>query len=120
MELDLSTDDAQAEWDGAWRNRPLRQLVGPVQIDVAPMPNHSFGNVTHIDIAVDPPQNIASGWRKDNICPVCGTATSIDSRIAVTIYPYFDSGFLYGLAAWAHESCFATCREIAGPAPVPW
>jgi len=48
------------------------------------MPNHSFGNVTHIDIAVDPPQNIASGWRKDNICPVCGTATSIDTRIAVT------------------------------------
>lgn len=120
MEIDLSGDNERAEWDEVWRNRPLRQPVRPVQIDVAPRPDHTFGNVTHVDIAADPPQYIESGWRKDDICPVCGTATSIGSRIAVSIYPYFESGFSYGLAAWAHKSCFATCKEIAGPAPVPW
>ena len=29
--------------------------------------------------------------------------------------PYFESGFSYGLGAWAHQSCFATCREVATP-----
>jgi len=53
MEVDLSTDDDRTEWDEAWRNRPLRQLVCPVQIDVTPTPNHTFGNVTHVDIAAD-------------------------------------------------------------------
>src|SRR5687767_12644354 len=120
MEIDLPADKQRAEWDEVWRNRPLRQLVSPVQIDVAPGPNHPFGNVTHVDIAADPAQYTDSGWRKDDICPVCGTATSIESRIAVTIYPYFESGFSYGLGAWAHKSCFATCKEIAGRAPVPW
>ena len=120
MEVDLSHDDDRTEWDEAWRNRPLRQLIRPVQIDVAPNPNHTFGNVTRVDIAADPPQYLNSEWRKVDICPVCGAATSIDSRIAVSIYPYFESGFSYGLSAWAHKSCFATCKEIAGPAPIPW
>jgi hypothetical protein len=120
MEVNLSTDDERAEWDEAWRNRPLRRLICPVQIDVAPTQNHPFGNVTHVDIAADPPQFIDSIWRKNDLCPVCGTAASVDSRIAVTVYPYFESGFSYGLGAWAHQSCFATCKEVAGPAPIPW
>ena len=120
MEVDLSTDDERAEWDEVWRNRPLRQLVVPVQIDVAPTPSHTFGHVTHVDIAADPPQFVDSIWCKDDLCPVCGTATSVDSRIAVTIYPYFANGFSSGLGAWAHQSCFERCKEIVGPAPIPW
>ena len=120
METELSADNERAGWEEVWRNRPLRQLVSPVQIDVAPMPNHTFGNVTHVDIAADPAQFVDSIWRKDDLCPVCGKATPVDSRIAVTIYPYFASGFSYGLGAWAHQSCLAACKEIAGPAPIPW
>lgn len=112
--------EERAEWDEVWRNRPLRQLVSAVQIDVAPLPNHEFGNVTRVDIAMDPAQFEDSAWRKDDVCPVCGNQTLVDSRIAVTIYPYFSSGFSYGLGAWAHQSCFAACKEIPGPAPVPW
>lgn len=107
-------------WDETWRSRPLCQLVSPVQIDVAPILNHTFGEVTHVDIAADPPQFADSGWRRDDLCPVCGNTTPVDSRIAVTIYPYFATGFSYGLCAWAHPSCLAACKEIAGPAPIPW
>jgi hypothetical protein len=84
------------------------------------MPNHTFGEVTQVDIAADPPEFVDSGLRKDDLCPVCGNATQVDFRIAVTLYPYFASGFSYGVAAWAHESCLVVCREIAGPAPIPW
>jgi [ribosomal protein S5]-alanine N-acetyltransferase len=110
----------RVEWDVVWRSRPLRQLVSPVQIDVAPIPNHTFGEVTHVDIAADPPQFADSGWRRDDLCPVCGNTTLVESRIAVTIYPYFATGFSYGICAWAHRSCLAACKEIAGPAPIPW
>lgn len=120
MEIDLSADNERAAWDEVWRHRPLRQLVSQVPIDVAPMPGHSFGSVTHVDMAADPPQFEDSAWRKDDLCPVCGNPTLVDSRIAVTIYPYFASGFSYGFGAWAHQSCFAACQEIAGPAPLPW
>ena len=64
MGIDLTADNERAEWDEVWRNRPLRQLVRPVQIDVAPGPDHTFGNVTHVDIAADPPQYIS---RRDNM-----------------------------------------------------
>jgi ribosomal protein L37AE/L43A len=119
MEINLSADSERAEWDEVWRNRHLRQLVSPVQINVAPMPDHTFGTVTHMDIAADPPQFEDSIWRKDNICPVCGNPTLVDSRIGVTIYPYFACDFSYGLGAWAHQSCLAACKEIAGPVPIP-
>jgi hypothetical protein len=121
MEVDLSIDDDRTAWEAAWRERPLRRLVDPVQIDVSPTPNDNWGDITRVDIAIDPPQFEGSGWRKDDICPVCGcTTTGESSRLRVTIFPYFSKGFSYGLAAWAHESCFAVCEEVPGPAPVPW
>jgi hypothetical protein len=121
MEVDSSADEDRTEWDTAWRNRPLRQLVNPVKIDVSPTPHEDWGIVTRVEIAVDPPQYESSVWRKDDICPICGnTTTGENSRVAVTIYPYFSKGFSYGLGAWAHERCFATCEEVPGPAPVPW
>ena len=118
-ESDLCTENERGEWDEAWRNRSLRRLNYPVQIDVSPTADHTFGEVTHVDIAADPLQYVDSVWRKDDLCPVCGTATEVESRIGVTIYPYFESGFSYGLPAWAHETCFAECKEIDGPGPVP-
>jgi hypothetical protein len=121
MATETLIDDDRTEWDNVWRNRPLRRLVGPVQIDVAPSPNHDWGDVTRVDIAIDPPQFESGVWRKDEICPVCGRATSTkESRVAVTIYPYFANGVSFGLGAWAHESCYASCDEVPGPAPVPW
>ena len=122
METELSIDDDdRTEWDNAWRNRELRRFVGPIQIDVSPTPNDDWGHVTRVEIVSDPPQFANSIWRKDDICPVCGQATADDSsRIAVTIYPYFSKGFSYGFGAWVHESCFATCEAVPGPAPVPW
>ncbi len=120
MPFDFSTDDDRAEWDRIWRNRPLRQLVNPVQIDVAPSPDHEFGELTRVDVAADPPQFADRGNRATETCPVCGVTTSPELRIAVSIYPYFASGFSYGRGAWAHEACLASCREIPGPAPVPW
>ena len=119
---DVSIEDDRTEWDNAWRNRPLRRFVHPIQIDVAPTSDADhWGDVTHIDIVSDPPQYAGFGWRENDICPLCGRTTIHDgSRIAVTIYPYFSKGFSYGRAAWAHESCFAMCEEIPGPAPVPW
>ncbi|MFN2510543.1 MAG: hypothetical protein ABR568_03755 [Pyrinomonadaceae bacterium] len=121
MEENLSIDDDRTAWDTAWRDRPLRRLVNQVQIDVSPTPNDDWGDITQVDIAIDPPQFETSVWRKDDICPVCGrTTTGESSRLAVNIYPYFSKGFSYGLGAWAHESCFASCEEVPDPAPIPW
>ena len=121
MEVNLSIDDDRTAWDAAWRGRPLRRLVNPVQIDVSPSPNEDCGDITRVDIAIDPPQFEGSVWRKDDICPVCGhTTTGESTRLAVSIYPYFSKGFSHGLGAWAHKSCFAECQEVPGPAPVPW
>ena len=121
MKNDSSEDEDRTEWDTTWRNRALRQLVTPVQVDVLPTPNVDWGKVTRVEIAIDPSQYAESGWRKTEICPICGsTTTDGDPRLAVTIYPYFLSGFSYGLPAWVHESCYAGCEEIPGPAPVPW
>ena len=120
IEIDLSADKERLEWDEAWRNRHLRRLISAVQIDVSPMPDHTFGEVAHVDIAADPPQFVGSVWRKDDLCAVCGDATEVNCRIAVTIYPYFGSGFSYGLGAWAHHHCLQGCKEIPGPAPIPW
>jgi hypothetical protein len=53
---DLSTDDDRTAWDAAWRDRPLRRLVNPVQIDVSPTQNDDWGDITRVDIAIDPPQ----------------------------------------------------------------
>ena len=51
---------------------------------------------------------------------MCGMNTFVGRRIAVSIFPYFANGFSFGLAAGAHEPCFAACEPIPGPAPVPW
>ena len=121
MEVNLSIDDDRTSWDAAWRDRPLRRLVNPVQIDVSQSPNEDCDDITRVDIAIDPPQFEGSVWRKEDICPVCGrTTTGESSRLAVSVYPYFSKGFSYCLGAWAHESCFASCEEVPGPAPVPW
>ena len=115
MEVDLVIDDDRTEWDAAWQNRPLRRLVNPVQIDVSPTPNDNWGDVTRVNISIDPPQFEHFNWRKDDICPVCGqTTTGESSRLAVSIHPYFSNGSSYGLGAWAHESCFASCEEVPG------
>jgi hypothetical protein len=112
--------DDRDEWDRIWRERPLRRLKTPVQIDVAPTPDSTWQDVVRVDIAADPLRFVDRVWRATEICPVCGTATSAGRRIAVTIYPYFTNGFSYGLGAWAHEPCIAGCEQIQGPAPVPW
>jgi hypothetical protein len=39
MKNDSSGDEDRTEWDTIWRNRSLRQLVTPVQVDVLPTPN---------------------------------------------------------------------------------
>jgi hypothetical protein len=120
METETSSEIDRADWDTAWRNRPLRRVGNPIQVDVAPTPDEDWGDVTHVDIVSDPPQYANRGWRETDICPLCGHTTRDISRIAVTYYPYFSSGFSYGRAAWAHQSCFDACNEIASPAPVPW
>lgn len=116
----FAEDEDRTEWDRAWRERPLRRLVNPVQIDVAPTGDPAWGEVARVEIAADPPQFANTGWRNSEICPVCGKATPTDNRIAATIYPYFESGFSYGLPCWVHGDCLAACEEVAGPAPVPW
>lgn len=120
MELHSCTDNERTEWDAAWRSRPLRQLVNPVQIHVVPTVNDDWGEVIGVEIAPDPPQFERLIWRETDVCPICGMGTSTGERPAATIYPYFTTGFSYGLGVWVHESCFATCEETAGPAPVPW
>lgn len=118
--MSIAEDEDRTEWDRVWRERPLRQLVNPVLIDVEPTADATWGKVVRVEIAADPPQFADVGWRNSEICPVCGKATSSDCRIASTVYPYFESGFSYGLPCWVHEACLAACEEVAGPAPVPW
>jgi hypothetical protein len=119
MATEISID--RAEWDNAWRNLPLRRLVNRIQVDVAPTPDADWGEPTHVDVVADPPQYADRGWRPDDVCPVCGRGTSADSsRLAVTLFPYFASGFSYGRPSWAHQSCFDSCEEVAGQSPVPW
>jgi hypothetical protein len=118
--MNFDEDEDRTEWDRVWRERPLRQLVNPVQIGLAPTADLGWGEVVRVEIAADPPQFADPGWRSSETCPVCGKATSTDHRIAATIYPYFESGFSYGLPCWVHAACLAACEEVAGPAPVPW
>jgi hypothetical protein len=113
-------DDDRTEWDKAWRERPLRRLVNPVPVDVAPTPDPAWGKVLRVDVAADPPQFTDRCWRKSEVCPVCGEVATSENRIAASIYPYFEIGFSYGLYCWVHEACLLSCEEIAGPAPVPW
>jgi hypothetical protein len=110
----------RAEWERVWRQRPLRRLVNPPQIDLASTTDHAWGRVMRVDVVADPPQFVDSGWRVSEMCPICGEGASRDCRIAATLYPYFESGFSYGLACWVHEPCLASCEEAAGSAPVPW
>ena len=63
MTTEVPIDDDRTEWDSAWRNRPLRRLVNPIQIDVTPTPNGDWGDVTHVEIVSDPPQYAERGWR---------------------------------------------------------
>ena len=118
--MNLAEDEDRAEWDRVWRERPLRRLVNLPQIDVVPAADDAWGKVLRVDVASDPPQFVDSGLRVSEICPVCGKGASSDCRIAATLYPYFESGFSYGLPCWMHEHCLASCEEVAGPAPVPW
>ena len=118
--MSLNEDEDRTEWDRVWRERPLRQLVMPAQIDVAPAADPAWGCVVRVEIAADPPQYADTIWRDSEVCPVCGGAASSDRRIAATIYPHFESGFSYGLPCRVHEACLAACKEVAGPAPVPW
>jgi hypothetical protein len=119
-EVNLAEDEDRTEWDRVWRARPLRQLVNPVQTDVAPTADPAWGAVVRVAIAADPPQFADTVRRDSEICPACGKVASTDNRIAATIYPYFEGGFSYGLPCWVHEACLAACEEIAEPAPVPW
>ena len=119
--MNIDEDEDRTEWDRVWRERPLRRLVKPALIDVTPTANPAWGRVVRVEIAADPPQYADTiEWRNYEGCPVCGEATSLDRRIAATIYPYFESGFSYGLPCWVHEACLAACEEVVGPAPVPW
>jgi hypothetical protein len=118
--MNFAEDEDRTEWDKAWRECPLRQLVNLAQIDVTPTADADWGKVIRVEIVADPPQFADTGWRNSDICSVCGNVTSADNRIAATIYPYFDSGFSYGLPCWVHEACLLSCEEIAGPALVPW
>jgi hypothetical protein len=119
-EMNFAEDEDRTEWDRGWRERPLRQLVNPVQIDVAPTADPAWGKLVRVEVAADPPQFSDTGYRNSEICPVCGDVTSAYNQIAATIYPYFDGGFSYSLPCWVHEACLVSCEEIAGPAPVPW
>ena len=66
-----------------------------------------------MDIAVDPPQFESSVYRTNDICLVCGCATTTHGlRLPVTIYPHFSNDFSCGLGGWAHEECFAACEEV--------
>jgi len=119
----MVTEDSidRTEWDNAWRNLPLRRVVDPIQVDVAPTPHADLGEPTHVDIVADPPQYAEPGWRPNDVCPICGRGTNDDtSRLAVTLFPYFANGFSYGRPSWVHQSCFDSCEEIADPSPVPW
>src|SRR5918997_4672772 len=97
----------RTEWDRVWRERPLRQLLTPVRIDVAPTSDPAWGRVVRVEIAADPPEYADTLWRNSDGCPVCGEVASSDCGVAATIYPYFESGFSYGLPCWVHESCLA-------------
>lgn len=118
--MNPNEDEDLVKWNRVWRERPLRRLLIPPQIDVVPTADHDWGKVIRVDVAADPPQFVGSGFRDSEICPVCGNVASSDYRIAATLYPYFESGFSYGLPCWIHEPCLASCEEVAGPAPVPW
>jgi hypothetical protein len=118
--VNLAEDEDRTEWDRVWRERPLRQLIAPVQIDFAPVADPAWGEVVRVTIAADPPQFADTALRDSEICPVCGKVAPTDVRMAATIYPHFASGFSYGLPGWVHETCLAACEEVAGPAPVPW
>ena len=47
-------DNDRAEWDRAWRERPVRQLTSAVKIDVAPTGDSRWRDVLRVDIAMDP------------------------------------------------------------------
>jgi len=119
-EMSFAEDEDRTEWDRMWRERPLRQLVNPVRMDVALPTDSTWGELLRVEIAPDPPLFSYTNWRYSEVCPVCGNGTSADNRIAATIYPHFDSGFTYGLPCWVHEDCLLSCEEVAGPAPAPW
>lgn len=118
--MDFDKDEDRAEWNRAWRERPLRRLVNPPRINVVPTVDSDWGQVVRVDVATDPPQFVDAGMRISEVCPVCGKETSGGYRLAATLYPYFESGFSYGLPCWIHEPCLASSEEVAGPAPVPW
>src|SRR5947209_19981786 len=42
-EMNFDEDEDRTEWDRAWRERPLRQLVNPAQIDVVHTPDPTWG-----------------------------------------------------------------------------
>lgn len=110
----------RTEWDRVWGSRPVRRLPGPVRIAVAQGDSAEVGMPVHVDIAVDPHQFEETVVRQTDVCPVCGESTANGGRIAVSIYPEFENGISYGLGAWAHESCLATCELVPGVKHVPW
>ncbi len=78
----------RTEWDRVWRERPLRQLVKPVQIDTELPTDSVWGELVRVEIAADPTQFSYTSWRYSETCPVCGEVSSADHRIAATLYPF--------------------------------
>ena len=118
MEPTRPDDIDRSEWDRAFADQRLRRLATPARIDVRLFPE--WGEPTAVEITAVPGEFVDRFSPRTETCPVCGTSTSPDSRVVVSLYPTFSNGTSIGIAAWAHVDCFATCEELPGPGRIPW
>ena len=111
-------DVDRSEWNRAWASQTLRRLSTPARVDLQLFPEH--GAPTDVQLVAVPSEFADRVYIRFETCPVCGNATSDQSRLLVTLYPSFRNGFSYGVSAWTHAHCLASCEELPGPAPIPW
>jgi hypothetical protein len=101
---------------------PHRRLPAPPKIHLGNLPGAGVfaDSPVSFTISLDPPEFADRAWRESSRCPVCGGATSPQSRQAASIHPTWPSGFSLGIGVWVHQDCFEQCPETDQPAPIPW
>jgi hypothetical protein len=107
------------EWEA------LRETFRGIKRRVLPSPAHlpaddRLGPIERAYISEDPPGAAEVLVRTLESCPVCGTAVSLEERVAASVEPEFAANLSVMIGAWAHPACLANCEETADERGVPW
>lgn len=116
-------------WDRAWSSMAHREILAwhaaTVDAIIENDPKKPVG-VIRVTISEDPTEFADRCHRPIALCPICGSDTSTQNRVAASLHPTLDLGPRLGTrpiatyAVWTHAGCLNQCPSISHPTPIPW